>query len=273
MPFSRRLDTERQRDAVAPPLSPPLLATALAAMLAACTPAPTATGINDPYEAQNRRVHELNKSIDRAFVGTGAGVYGKIVPEPVRRGIGNVAANLDLPRVVVNDLLQGNVEDALHNSFRFLVNSTFGLAGLADPATDMGLDERDTDFGETLHVWGAREGAYIELPVLGPSTERDAAGKVVDIALNPLRYVLDEDERNAMLAISILARFGDRNRFSETINSILYDSADSYAQARLLYLQNRRFELGGDEAATGYDPYADAYDDPYADPNEDPYAQ
>lgn len=244
----------------------------LAAGLAACGPAPIESGINDPHEAHNRRVHDLNKRIDRAFFGAGADAYGRIVPEPVRQGLGNLAGNLDLPRIVVNDLLQGNIEDAGANSFRFVLNSTLGLAGLFDPASEFGLTVRETDFGETLHVWGLREGRYLELPVIGPSTERDAVGKLVDLGLNPLRYAVPDAERNAMTALGLFSRFGDRYRFSGTIDSILYESADSYAQARILYLQNRRFELGGSEATGDEDPYADPYADPYEDPYADPYA-
>lgn len=248
-----------------------ILAASLAAGLAGCGPAPIESGINDPFEAHNRQVHSLNKRVDRALLGPGSQAYGTAVPEPVRQGVQNVASNLDMPRMVVNDILQGRVEDAVANSFRFAVNSTFGLAGLLDPATDMGLNARDTDFGETLHVWGLREGRYLELPLLGPSTERDAAGKVADFALNPLRYAAPTAERNAITGLSVFSRFGDRYRFSGTVESILYESADSYAQARVLYLQNRRFQLGGTEG-TGNDIYADPYSEA-ADPYADPYVQ
>jgi phospholipid-binding lipoprotein MlaA len=225
-----------------------------------------ASGINDPYEADNRRMHAFNKALDSAVVGRGAEGFAAAVPEPVRRGIGNVADNLDLPRLVVNGVLQGRAEDALANTFRLAINTTVGLGGLLDPATAMGLPVRQTDFGETLHVWGWGEGRYLELPVLGPSTERDALGKVVDAALNPLRYALPPAERNAAIALGVLSRLDDRARFSGTVDSILYESADSYAQARLLYLQNRRFELGGEAGADYEDPYEDPYFDPYADP-------
>jgi phospholipid-binding lipoprotein MlaA len=127
----------------------------------------------------------------------------------------------------------------------------------------------DTDFGETLHVWGAREGAYVELPVLGPSTERDTWGMVVDVFTNPLTYVLESPENYYGTVASVSSGLSNRGRYAATIDSILYDSADSYAQARSLYLQNRRFELGG----SGGDAYLDPYDDPYGTINEDPYDQ
>lgn len=247
----------------------PVAAALAASWLSACGPAPVASGINDPNEAANRRVHEFNKAVDTALFRSGA-EGGEAIPAPVRRAFGNVGGNLDMPRMVVNDLLQGNVDDAIHNGFRFLVNTTFGLGGLLDPATDMGLDARTTDFGETLHVWGAREGAYVELPFLGPSTERDTAGAIVDQALNPLRFALPDREFRAATALRFAARLNDRAAFATTIESVLYDSADSYAQARLLYLQNRRFKLGGPAGASAGD---DPLSDPFFDPYDDPYGE
>ncbi|MCX7645738.1 MAG: VacJ family lipoprotein [Rhodobacteraceae bacterium] len=244
-----------------------LVTGAVLLVLAACGPAPVARGINDPNEAANREVHAFNKALDRTFLRGGAeGV--KSIPQPLRTAVRNLGGNLDMPRIVLNDLLQGNADDAVHNGFRFLVNTTFGLGGLLDPATDMGLDMRATDFGETLHVWGAPEGAYVELPVLGPSTERDTAGLIVDLALNPLRFVLPARELRAATALRFAARLSERAEFGATVDSLLYQSADSYAQVRLLYLQNRRFRLGGGDAAAAgaVDPYGDPDADPYDDP-------
>ncbi|WP_245794982.1 MULTISPECIES: VacJ family lipoprotein [Thioclava] len=223
--------------------------------LAACGPGPRETGINDPYEASNRQTHEFNKSVDAAFFrgddDQGAG--------PVARTLYNVGNNLSLPGKVVNSLLQGRPEPAIKNTFRFVINSTLGLGGIFDPAgSSFSLPETDTDFGETLHVWGVGEGAYVELPFVGPSTERDALGMVVDFVINPLN-ALPEKERVAASALRLGGHFAKRRIYSATIDSVLYDSADSYAQGRLLYLQNRRFELNGEETndAYAYDPYDD----------------
>ena len=247
------------------------LALALALALAACGPAPAARGINDPAEAQNREVHRLNVAVDRGVLRPAAQAYGTVVPGPLRTGVSNVASNLGQPRLVVNDLLQGQVDDAVTNTFRFLVNSTFGLGGVLDVATSMGIFEQDTDFGETLHVWGVGEGAYVELPLLGPSTGRDAVGTVVDIALNPLGWAdLSDDAAQGVAAARVGGALDRRFRFAGTIDGILYDSADSYAQARLLYLQNRRFQLGGDGAAADYgDLYGDLGSDPYGELDAD----
>ena len=151
------------------------------AVLTGCATPRVTQGTNDPYEAQNRAVHAYNKRSDRTFLRPVSQAYGKSVPEPLRNGISNFAGNIDLPRSVVNDVLQANVDDAAHNAVRFLINSTFGIAGIFDPASAWGLDARTSDFGETLHVWGATEGHYVELPVLGPSTKRDAFGRLLDL--------------------------------------------------------------------------------------------
>lgn len=246
-----------------------LRATSLVAgfgLMSACAVATDPNGINDPYEVSNRNTHELNRSIDKALLGPASKGFGGAIPKPVTRGISNLADTLDLPGDIANNLLQLRLGDAAQNTLRLAVNLTMGVGGVFDASTALGLPGKPTDFGETLHVWGAAEGAYMELPFVGPSTERDAVGMVVDLALNPVRLALPKREAIAAMAIKLASRLGDRDRFSETVESILYDSADSYAQARLLYLQNRRFALkraGGD----------DALDDDFIDPYEDPYAE
>jgi phospholipid-binding lipoprotein MlaA len=242
------------------------IATALAAaaFLAGCA-APPATGINDPDEAQNREVHAFNRAVDRTLFKPASGAYGGVVPEPVRQGVSNFAGNLDLPGDVVNNVLQGRLGKAAENTLRFAINTTIGIGGLFDPARALGVNGDPTDFGETLHVWGAAEGAYHELPFLGPSTDRDTMGALVDFALNPVRLAFPDDAGAATTAAAVASTLGDRYRFSGTFDSILYDSADSYAQARLLYLQNRRFELGQEAGTDGTgDDFVDPYEDPYA---------
>jgi phospholipid-binding lipoprotein MlaA len=230
----------------------------LGAGLAACAPRPHGQGeFHDPYEAENRIRHEINRSIDRAILRPSSRAYGGFVPPGLREAIGNVAETAGLPQAVANGLLQGRVGNAVHNTLRFALNATVGLAGLVDVAADLGLEARPTDFGETLFVWGVPEGAYVEVIFLGPATERDFAGRVVDFALNPLRFVLPDELSPAITAATIAARVGDRYRFGDFVDDILYRSADSYAQARLLYLQNRRFRLGDVVESEAFDPYED----------------
>ena len=251
-----------------------LLAAVALASVAACA-APVPSGVNDPYEDENRARHEFNRKLDRALLRPAGAGYVQAVPQPVQEGVSNFADNLGEPSHFVNHVLQGDVEGAVMNTLRFAVNSTVGIGGLIDIASELGMPEFDTDFGETLYTWGVGEGAYVELPVLGPSTQRDTFGRVVDLFTNPLTNTLPKPEKYYATGTSVAARIGDRGRYSEMVDSVLYDSADSYAQSRLIYLQNRRFELGGEAAYD--DPYAsgatDSYEDPYDDPYADPYAQ
>jgi phospholipid-binding lipoprotein MlaA len=255
--------------------------------VAACGPAtlPPGDTIEDANEMQNRAVHRFNVAVDRALVGPGAGDRDPVIPRPIRRGVGNFASNLSQPGHVLNNILQFRIDDAAKNTLRFAINSTIGIGGLFDPATAMGLDAEETDFGETLHVYGFGEGDYHVLPILGPSTTRDSVGRVVDFAMNPLRHVVDPPEIYYLAGARVAGGFVAQSELRGTIEDVLYGSEDSYIVLRSLYLQNRRFELGGGGGADAYaDPYvavgesgvpeagADPYYDPYSDPYFDPYA-
>ncbi len=224
--------------------------------VSACS-APPASGINDPYEGFNRKVHGFNTAVDKNVIRPLASGASRVVPEPVSRGVSHFAANVALPGMVVNDILQLNIGDAAHNTLRFLVNTTVGIGGLWDAAAAGGAPPRPTDFGQTLHVWGMAEGPYTELPLLGPSTARDALGDVVDYAMNPLKFLVPKNKLWIGTAAKVYSKLDKRGRYSETVDSILYDSADGYAQARLLYLQNRRYDLGETTSESDFeDPYA-----------------
>ncbi|MCF6444421.1 MlaA family lipoprotein [Nereida sp. MMG025] len=212
--------------------------------LSACSVPSEPVAVHDPFEKTNRKIHAFNKGLDRNLVKPVSNGYGIAVPDRIKNGVSNFSSNLSLPGQFVNAILQGDAEGAGRNFFRFAFNSTLGLGGFLDPATDMGLPAERADFGETLAVWGAPEGAYIELPFLGPSTQRDTAGRIVDLFTNPLSYELGDPENLAPPVSGVAARLGDRYAFGDTIDSILYESADSYAQGRLIYLESRRFDLG-----------------------------
>ncbi|MGI3169411.1 MlaA family lipoprotein [Pseudooceanicola sp. C21-150M6] len=256
-----------------------LLIGATGLALAACTPAPRESGITDPWESSNRATHRFNKGLDSALIRPVGKTYVAVLPPPVVTGVSNFASNLATPSLIVNSALQGDAQSAAISTVRFVLNTTLGVGGLLDVATVYGLQERDTDFGQTLHSWGVPEGNYLELPVLGPSTERDTVGRIVDLFTNPLGYVLETPERYAGPVATAGKRLGERGRYSQTIDSVLYDSADSYAQARSTYLQTRRYRLGGSESSA--DPYelTDPYGAPAGgaaatgDPYDDPYLQ
>lgn len=267
-----------------------VLGCALGALIlaaAACGPAtlPPGDQIDDVHETRNRAAHEFNLSLDRALLGPSADAYGGTIPAPVREGVANFAANLNQPSYVLNNLLQFRLGQAAQNTLRFAINSTLGIGGLLDPASALGIPADETDFGETLHVYGFGEGDFIMHPVLGPSTTRDSVGLVVDFALNPIRHLAEPPDRYFLMAPMVASGLDSRYQFDTTLDQILYESADSYAQLRSLYLQQRRFELGGADALYE-DPYAsddpaaaaaavatDPDYDPYTDPYFDPYAQ
>jgi phospholipid-binding lipoprotein MlaA len=247
------------------------VALALLVLVGACSVAPPGTDINDPYEDVNRQIHAFNKGFDAAILDP-AGEAVSYLPDILKDGIVNFSDNAGLPNTAVNGILQGNFNGAARNSLRFILNTTVGLLGFFDPAGVIGVDEVDTDFGETLAVWGVPEGAYLELPGLGPSTERDAAGFVVDLFLDPFQIFGIQPPINEttveLFETDTIAEFGEliveRGEFDDSFDSI-YESADSYAQLRLIYLQNRRFEIGDNDASAVPPTDEEYYFDPYED--------
>lgn len=223
-----------------------------------CAPAGEAGATRDPIEPFNRQIHAFNRGIDQHAlrpVAMSAKGNGEVATR-----IADFSANLGKPADILNNVLQLRLVKASENTLRFGMNTIFGVGGLFDVATAAGMPENDTDFGETLHVWGFGEGAYLEVPFIGPSTTRDLAGSVVDLAIDPLNH-LNRTQAMGVTAVKLASRIGDRGRYSELVDSILYESVDSYAQARLLYLQNRRHQLGQTEDEGDF---VDPYEDPYA---------
>ncbi len=234
---------------------------ALALVLAGCTAPPPPAQINDPGEGLNRKVHAFNVGLDKYILRPVATSVVKPGGGPVSQGVVNFARNLAGPTDVVNSVLQMRLGKAVENTLRFAINTTIGIGGIFDPATKMGVKGNDTDFGETLHVWGVGEGQYLEPPVIGPTTSRDLTGLIADIAINPMQLWLHAPDSYIGTMAGAASKVVDRGRYVETVDSILYGSADSYAQARILYLQNRRFQLGQSSGETAM---TDQFEDPYA---------
>ena len=222
-------------------------------VLSACR-VPLEDGISDPFEASNRQAHEINKSIDKNTIRPMALVYGDITPIKLQSVANNMSMNFSLPRYSMNYILQGELMNASRSSMKFLVNSTLGVGGIYDFSSQLGLTSEKTDFGETMAKWGFREGPYLEILVLGPSNQRDGIGKVVDLVLDPVSLI-GVGAKSAATATSVAFGLSARSQFRESIDSILYESADSYAQSRLFFLQNRRYELGTNKTEHYIDPY------------------
>lgn len=249
-----------------------------AAILGACAaPQPVPSDGQDPLEAANRNIHNLNKFLDKNALYPVARGYDAVMPDLLAQGVTNVANTLSLPGKAVNHFLQGDLGAGFKMSSRFLINATIGVAGLFDAASEFKIYEDDTDFGETLYAWGVTSGPYVELPLLGPSNARDAVGAVVDIAFDPIGALLPDLDQPPRIAARAGRALDTRTRYATTIDGLLYDSADSYTQAKLYTIQNRRFQLtGGAASAVSADIETltltdDALDDPYFDPYSDPY--
>lgn len=226
--------------------------------LAGCAQSTTVENGYDPAQYLNRPIHSFNKAVDTAILRPVSKGYGFLVPATFKHIINNEVRFLSLPGTFVNSILQGNLERTGDTAARFVVNATLGGLGALDPATEMNIPEHDEDFGQTLAVWGARQGPYYELPLLGPSSARDFAGTVGDFGLNPLSYVsggLGTVVGSGRRAADII---DTRFRFGSLIDEALYESPDSYTTVRNLYLQRRNNAILNGEASIGALP--DIYD-------------
>jgi phospholipid-binding lipoprotein MlaA len=193
----------------------------------------------DPWERFNRASFKFNDGIDRAVGRPVAKAYVKVTPRPIRTGVSNVFSNLNNVTTVINDVLQGKIRQAGHDSTRFLLNSTLGLAGLFDPATSAGFENNDEDFGQTLGKWGVKSGPYVMLPLLGPSTVRDTFSRGVDQFTDPVNYVEDDSTRYIIRALEILDLRAGLLDLDEQLNR----SYDRYAFVRNAWLQRREYKV------------------------------
>ena len=179
-------------------------------------------------------------------------------PNELLQRLGGLGSLWCLPGKVVNNILQFDLKAAGQNLSRFIVNSSIGLLGIFDPANRIGLYENSSDFGQTLHRWGFNEGAYIELPLFGASNFRDGVGRFVDMTLlDPSSYVLKEPVTTYRSVAGVGALLQARQIYGDQIDAVLYESADSYAQNKLIYLQRRRFQLKDKTNEVYIDPYSE----------------
>jgi phospholipid-binding lipoprotein MlaA len=221
------------------------LAVALVSVLTAgcSTSNPESLAQNDPYEHTNREVFKVNKALDNAVAKPVAKFYNHAVPVPVRDSIHNVLTNLDKPVTFGNDVLQGQAVRASETLERFTLNSTFGVAGIFDVATIMGVPDHSEDFGQTLGVWGVGEGPYLVIPLMGPSSPRDLTGDVADIFLDPLTYIKFHGSDTWYAVRSGVGVLDLRARNVDTLQQIERTSIDYYATTRSLYRQYRNAEI------------------------------
>jgi phospholipid-binding lipoprotein MlaA len=198
---------------------------------------------NDPLEPTNRVIYAISDKLDTYILAPIARAYVFVLPNPVRRGVHNVLANISSPALLGNDMLQGKPRHAGDTFVRFLINSTAGVGGLFDVAAQAGYPSHDTDFGITLALWGVPNGPYLFLPVLGPSSPRDAAGFGGNVALDPLTFVT-----GGGWTVLSYARFGvgavdARSEHLDDIKQIKEGALDPYATFRSLYQQSRAAQI------------------------------
>jgi phospholipid-binding lipoprotein MlaA len=191
----------------------------------------------DPLEPLNRGIYHFNDVVDNVLVKPAAEIYSGVLPQFVRTGVSNFFANIGDVIVALNNLLQGKFGQAASDVGRIVVNTTAGLLGVIDVATEIGLEKHNEDFGQTLGYWGIGDGPYLVLPLIGPSSFRDAIGWVVDFYTDPITYVDRMKTRNILWGTRFVNRRAELLDTSKILDTAALDPYDFLRDA---YLQRRR---------------------------------
>lgn len=214
----------------------------------------------DPFEGINRKTFVFNGYVDDYAVEPISDAYKWITPQFVQTGVHNFFSNLGDINVFINDALQGKFAQTAADGGRFFVNSTFGLLGLFDVATGLGLEKHEEDFAQTLAVWGAPAGPYLVIPVLGPMTTRGIPGGVFDMAMNPASYV-------GMFSVQFMQMVNARAAADDALRFIDEAALDPYVFTRESFLQYRQHLISdGKSQSTG--DFLDFEDDFYLEEDE-----
>lgn len=199
-----------------------------------------ATTNKDPLEGINRGIYKFNDVADRYAMKPVAKAYKAVAPSPVRTGISNFFSNLGTLTTVVNDLLQLKFAQAFTDAGRFVINSTFGIAGFIDVASMDKIEKHQEDFGQTLGYWGVGSGAYLVLPIIGPSTVRDASGLFIDtVTSDPITYLHNTGQIRAHNQVRAVQLLDKRTQLLDATDLVDDASIDPYAFMRDAYLQRR----------------------------------
>ena len=201
--------------------------------------------VYDPWEKFNRKVHAFNNVVDAHVAKPLAHAYVAVVPRPVRLGVSNFFLNLGQPVNALNSLLQGRPKEAGKSLARFVMNTTLGLGGILDPASDAHLPYHDEDFGQTLGKWGWKRSRYVELPLFGPRTVRDVFGLAGDAPLSPIRQVEDDPTRVFLQGLQLV----DVRTQLFAVDSMREGATDDYALVRDGWMQRRKYQIFGDTKA------------------------
>ena len=207
---------------------------------------------SDPLEGYNRAMFSFNEQLDKAVVKPVAQVYEAVLPQPARTGVGNVFSNLADPWIALNNLLQGKVAEGMSDLMRFALNSTWGLLGLLDIASEAGLAKHDEDLGQTLGRWGVGEGAYIVLPFFGPRTVRDAVALPADMMGNTPFGIDHVPTRNTVTATRVVHT---RSVLLGADRTLEEAALDRYAFVRDFYLEQRRYKISDGQQERVYEDF------------------
>jgi phospholipid-binding lipoprotein MlaA len=197
----------------------------------------TSGNSKDPVEGFNRAMFSFNEGVDTVLIKPVAQGYDAVLPNPVKTGVTNFFGNIADFFIGVNNLLQGKPTQAASDLGRVVVNSTVGLLGVVDWASDMGMEKHEEDFGQTFGRWGVGDGAYVVLPIFGPRTVRDTAGLIVDSVADPVGNIDHVPTRNTLLALRIIDTRADLLPADKVIEEA---ALDKYSYVRDGYLQQRR---------------------------------
>lgn len=191
----------------------------------------------DPWEGFNRTMFSFNEGLDKVVLKPAAKGYDAALPDPVKLGVSNFFSNVGDVFIAVNDLLQGKPKDAASDTGRFLINTTVGIFGLFDVASNAGLEKHEEDFGQTFGRWGVGNGPYVVWPVIGPRTLRDSFGYAIDTHFDPVWNVSNIPTRNSLLLLRVI----DARAAALPAEQVIDEAAiDKYSYIRDAYLQNRR---------------------------------
>lgn len=235
-----------------------LLAVLCVVTLSGCADRPPATdpdavadfrANNDPIEPANRFFYRINDGLDTYIFAPVARGYRNVVPGGIRRPIHNVLANISSPAIFANDVLQTKSRRAGDTFMRFLINSTAGVGGIFDVATDLGYKSHHTDFGVTLALWGVGDGPFLFLPLVGPSNPRDATGFAANFGLDPLTYATFGGINTLEYSRFGVGLLDTRERLLDPVTEVKKGALDPYATFRSLYRQNRSSEIAATRAA------------------------
>ena len=226
-----------------------LLGLGMLLLLQACATVKSADA-RDPWESMNRSIYQFNDAIDTVALKPAAQLYVKVLPNMVRTGVSNFMGNLGDVWSMVNSALQLKGQATVETFMRINVNTFMGLGGILDVATEMGIEKRREDFGQTLGYWGVQPGPYVVLPLFGPSTLRDALAFPVDMQGNVTNSLADDATRNALLVTRLVDM---RAGLLKTVDAIKASSLDPYSFVRDGYLQKRRNDIHDGNPPSSFD--------------------